>query len=100
MLASVEEQAKHLALENKKADTDISEVYWFPHESEVRLVELQSSIPLNDEGEIHPFYFQAAPKRDLRWVTAIALIRPEEFKKLKLPETWGEWEKAVRLAGA
>jgi hypothetical protein len=97
---SIEEQAKYLASENLKADKDISKVYWFPDSQEVRLIELQNAVPANGDEKIFPFYFSADPKRGLRWTTAIALIRPEEFRKLTLPEAWGEWKDAVELETA
>src|SRR5258708_6718254 len=93
----VKEQAKYLTGENREADHEISPIYWFSRENESRLVELHKSVPPIDDGEIHPFYFPAMPAENLFCVSAIALIRPEEFGKLKLPDSWGSWKKAVKM---
>lgn len=44
-----------LADENRAADPGISLVLWFPHDSEVRLLEVSTS--LADTGEALPFRF-------------------------------------------
>jgi hypothetical protein len=93
----VERQAKYLADENRKAEPDIETVYWFPDEEEVRLIELTPIIPISGDGWVHPFYFQPSPPDDLPAPSGIAMIRPEEFGRLKLPEDWGGWERAILL---
>ena len=94
---SVEEQAKYLAEENRKADPSIQKVYWFPHAKEIRLVELTEEIPAAIDGEVRPFWFRPSPKDGLTAPSGIALIRPGEFRKLKLPDDWPSWEEAKEL---
>lgn len=93
----VEHQAKLLATEHRQSDPKISKVYWFPCKNEVRLVEFHYAIPANDDGEVHPFFFRPSPAQDLPVSSAIALIRPNEFRKLQLPPEWGCWDSAVEL---
>ena len=97
---SVEKQAKELAAEHLKNDEDIAAVYWFPSDKEVRLIEVQDNVPKSFERQILPFYFLAAPEINHPWVTAIEIIRPEEFGKLRLPKGWGTWRRAVKLGAA
>ena len=96
-IESIERQARYLASENRKAEPEIEKVYWFPDEQQVLLVEIMQTIPISDDGLVHPFYFQPAPKDDLPAGSGIALIRPEEFGNLALPETWGGWDRAILL---
>jgi len=94
---AIEKQARLLAEENRKAEPDITKVFWFPHDSEVRLIELTEQVPAAAEGEVLPFYFRAAPQYELPLPSGVAMIRPGEFGKLKLPTGWGEWSDAVEL---
>src|SRR4051812_48407856 len=93
----VERQARLLAAENRKAEPGIEKVYWFPDEHEVRLVELMRAIPESDDDQVHPYHFRPSPANDLPAPSGIALIRPDEFGKLRLPERWGGWNEAVLL---
>jgi hypothetical protein len=93
----VEKQARALASENRKAEPTIERVYWFPDEEEVRLVGVTPTVPQSDDGDIHPFYFRADPGGDLPMPSGIALIRPQEVGKLRLPRKWGDWLRAVAL---
>ncbi len=93
----VERQAKLLAVDNRKAEPDIARVFWFPDDREVRLLELTEEVPETTDGEVHPFYFPASPQDDLPLPSAMAMIRAEEFGKLKLPPEWGTWDDAVEL---
>ena len=56
----------------------------------------RASPPLEDE-EIAPFYFGASPADGLTNRSAVAIIRPEEVGKLRLPEGWGTWADAVAI---
>jgi hypothetical protein len=96
-LEVIKRQAKYLAQENRLAEPDIVEVYWFPNDIEVRLVELSSSIPASGDGRVHPFYFRSDPHEHLPAPSGIALIRPEEFRRLETPKDWGGWDKAIRV---
>lgn len=93
----IERQARLLALDNRKTEPDITRVFWFPDESEVRLIELTEQIPAGAEGEVLPFYFHASRRHHLPAPSAIAMIRAGEFGKLKLPAGWGGWDDAVEL---
>ena len=95
----IEDQARMLVKDNQDADPSITTVYWFPADKEVRLLELTSEIPTSPDGEIHPYRFGPSPQNKLRFPSAIALIRPEEFGQLQLPKGWGTWRKAKELAG-
>lgn len=90
-------QAKLLALEHRQSDEGISKIYWFPDDSEVRILELNSTIPGNCDGSVRPFFYQPEPSRDLPLASSIAIIKPNEFGKLKLPPNWGVWDIAVEL---
>jgi hypothetical protein len=94
---SIQEQARLLADENRRAEPTISKVYWFPHDAEVRLVELDDAAPRNDDGAVHPFYFHAAPQENLPAPSGVAIIRPDEFGRLTLPSEWGDWDDAREI---
>jgi hypothetical protein len=74
-------------------------IYWFPHDTEVRLIELTPTIPASGDGRVHPFHFRPKPGLQLHAPSGIALIRPDEFGKLELPSDWGDWNAAVPLNG-
>jgi len=93
--AEIEQQARLLSQDNQQADSDIIKVLWFPHESMVCLVELHKTIPsMEDDKVVRPFYFRASPEDQLPAPSGIALIRPEEEGRLKLPSDWGTWDDA------
>src|SRR4051794_6613160 len=94
----IKRQAQLLARENREAEPDIEKVYWFPDEHEVRLVELLATMPASDK-DVQPFYFRAMPQDDMPAPVGIALIRPDEFRKLRLPSKWGTWDEAEELNG-
>lgn len=87
--AEVEKMAMRLAVENADAVTDIQEIWFFPNEQEIRLIEINSSIAPDEE--ISPFHFPAAPNDGYFLPIAVALINPES-KTLPLPDSWGKWE--------
>ncbi len=93
----IKEQAQLLAADNRQAEPDITRVFWFPDDQEVRLVELTDQVPQTQDGEVHPFYFRASPQDKLPVPSAIAMIRVDEFRKLRLPVDWGNWDDAVEL---
>lgn len=93
----IEKQARYLAGENRRSDPDIQQVLWFPHDQEVRLVEISAQALSSPDDELHPFYFRAAPKHGLPAPSAVAMIRGEEFRRLRLPSGWGDWADAIEL---
>lgn len=93
----IEQEAKMLAAENYKADPDTARIYWFRDDREIRLLELSDRVPAEQDGIIHPFYFNPSPQDGLSFPSAVAVIRQEEFGKLELPEGWGDWKDAVEV---
>ncbi len=94
----IESQALRMAAENQQSDKSIVEVFWFPDDNEVRLVEVDSTLGQTLSGSVDPFYFSPQPAEQLPAVSAVALIAPGEFGKLRLPANWGGWEDAKPLA--
>jgi hypothetical protein len=92
-----EKQARAMAAENRQTNPDITTILWFPDDQEIRFVELTDEVPIYIDEELSPFYFRASPEDDLPLPTAIAMIRPNERGKLKLPAEWGDWNDAVEL---
>ncbi len=91
----VKNEAIKLAKENKKAEPNILKIFWFPHEEEIRLIEVEDDIPDSIENEIEVFYFGQSQNVPIN--SAIGLIRSNEIGKLKLPENWGNWAVAEEL---
>ncbi|MBW3623675.1 MAG: hypothetical protein KY468_09745 [Armatimonadetes bacterium] len=96
MLANgtIQSAAHHLAREHADSEPGIQEIYLFPNEEEIRLIEIDSTTSPNEA--ITPFYFRSDPAKGLPYPTAIALIRPEE-KVLPPPAGWGQWSQAARI---
>ena len=95
--ASVRQQAESLAKANREADPDIGDIYWFPADDEIRLVEVvRTPVPVSG-GNLEPFYFPAVPADGIELRSAISLINPEEAGVLKLPADWGTWKGAKKL---
>lgn len=89
------EQAKSLAMENKKVEPGIQNVFWFPDSVEVRLIEIEDIVPPSCDGLVEPFYFSSTNK--IKAPSAIAVIRSDEYKKLTLPQGWGGWNDAQEI---
>ncbi len=87
--------AESLAKTNAETEETIIKILWFPHDHQIRLVEVDEGTVSAEEDRVYPFYFPAVS--DLPYVSAIALIRPEEERNLKLPEDWGSWDSGVVL---
>lgn len=96
-LQSIKQQAEELARANREAEPTISETYWFPHEDEVRLVEIDPSAPSSPDGRVHPFRFRPSPADGLPAPSDVALVSPDDFRRAELPEGWGSWDKAEKL---
>jgi hypothetical protein len=97
MRDEIQRQAKELAIENRKAEPDVEKVLWFPDDEQVRLVVVTPLVPISLDGDVHPFYFRADPGNNLPATSGIALIRPDEVGKLRLPRKWGDWPAAIVL---
>lgn len=95
--ATIESAARELALENAASESTIARVYWFPHDSEIRLVEVDTeTIKAQDNDFIRPFYFSAG--ESVPYPSGIALIHPDEVGKRALPKHWGtDWSKGKLL---
>ncbi len=93
----VRKQAEYLARDNREAEPKITRILWFPHQTEVRLVEMMEGVPMSQDDVIVPFYFRASPEDAMPFPTAIALIYSAELDRLKLPDDWGDWSDAVEL---
>ena len=93
----IRHEAEHLAKANREADPDIVEVFWFPAEDEIRLVEVVRNTLPTPSGELEPFYFAPSPADGIHLRSAVALITPREAGRLKLPSGWGTWKSAKKL---
>jgi hypothetical protein len=91
---SIEDEARSLAASNAEADENLKEIWWFPHDEEIRLIEVDPTVPSSDE--IAPYCFPPDPVEGIHFPSAIALIRPQE-KALPLPDGWSGWDKAVQM---
>jgi len=95
---SVREAAEDLVRANLEAAPEVTKVYLFPSDDEIRLIYVDpTTMPLHPGDAIAPFYFGAS--RNLErpsdaYTAAIAVIRPEEVEKARLPEGWGDWVRA------
>jgi len=91
---SVEDEAKSLAFSNAEADSDITEIWWFPDKDEIRLIEVDPKLPVSKE--ILPYRFSPDISEGIHFKSAIALIRPDE-KRLAPPENWVGWDEAKEI---
>lgn len=94
---TIREQAKILAIESKKSEPNIAKVYWFPHDSEVHLIQLDDKAVTTLSGEVEPFYFDPSPEDNITVPSGIAIIRSDEYGKLTLPKGWGDWKDGQEL---
>jgi hypothetical protein len=97
-VAEIERQAKLLAKDNREAEPEITDIYWFRDDKEVRLVEVLTSVPACDDETLQPFYFRPSPDDGLPDPSAIVLIRPDEVGRIKPPKHWGDWSTAKKLS--
>jgi hypothetical protein len=88
-------QAKLLAKENRKAEPQITRIYWFPDDIEVRLIEVLPPIPPNGDQTVRPYFFRPSPNDNLPAPSGVVLIRPEEERQVHLPADWGRWSDAI-----
>lgn len=98
---SVREAAKDLLRDNLKADPEITKVYLFPSDDEIRLIYVDpTTMPLHPGDAIAPFYFGASKLEKETYsyyTTGISVIRLEEAETAWLPRGWGEWADAEIL---
>ncbi len=85
------ESAYFQARNHKCIDTDTTNIFYFPHEKDIRLVEITPDV--STSGEVFPFRFAARPEWHCYYNTCIILLSPEEWQMildgdLKLPEGW------------
>jgi hypothetical protein len=92
----IREQARLLAMDSKRSDPHVVRVYWFPHEKEVHIIEINDNATSSGTS-VAPFYFGPAPDEGLTVPSGIAIIKPEEFRKPDLPSGWGAWDDGEEL---
>ena len=90
------EQARLLAMDCKSADPDVVKVYWFPHEKEVHIIEINDNTTPSG-ASVTPFYFGPVPEEGLPAPSGIAIIKPAEYRRLDLPCDWGTWDDGEEL---
>ena len=91
---SIEDEARSLAESNSEADQDIQQIWWFPDEREIRLIEVDPKLPSSDE--VAPYCFPPDVHAGVHFPSAIALIRPDE-KTLPMPDGWVSWDQAEKV---
>jgi len=84
------EIAKRLAKNNLEGEPDIKKVLWFPHEDEVRLVEVLPDVIPSDQ--VVAFHFGPDHAGGIPVPSAIALILPDEEGKIPVPQGWVDWK--------
>ena len=94
---TLEEVARYLADVNYEYGPAILCTYWFEDSegSEIRLVHIDPNTSGAYE-KVSPFYFGASVDQGVFLPkSAIALVRPEDEKRLALPTGWGDWASAT-----
>lgn len=94
MNSKIMECAMRLAEWHVENEPKIEEIWLFPSDEEIRLVDLDP-LSLPSEAEMTPFYYGADANIPYPW--GVALIRPEQKGKVTPPEEWGPWDKAIKL---
>jgi hypothetical protein len=89
-IGTVQEEARRLASEAKESDSSISSIYWFPHDEEVHLIMIDSNLVPSGAGHVEPFYFDSTATDPVP--SGIAIIGPEEYRNLRMPRGWGDWD--------
>lgn len=92
MELAIKEAAQRLAEANASSVNSLMKIYLFPHEQEIRLLEIDSATIESDE--VTPFSFSSDNENGIPFPSSIAVILPHEFGKLPLPKEWGEWSSA------
>lgn len=90
--------AKVLADAARESEPAIEKILFFPSSEDVRLIYVDPTAYSTPEEEvIAPFYFGPNARRGVPCSSAVAMIRPEEEGKLRLPQGWGAWEDAIAI---
>ena len=85
---------------NVEAEPAIVKAYLFPSDTEIRLVYVDpTTSPLHAGERIAPYYFSASKGDGSPYVSAIALVLPEEEGSAPLPEGWGDWNDGEVVLG-
>jgi len=93
-ITETRELAKKLAQENVRVEESISKIYWVPKADKIYLIEVdETSIP--SDNYLRPMYF--SPENDIPLPSGIAMITPDEYGQIELPEEWGSWEQLETL---
>lgn len=94
-IESIQDVAERVAEDNVQASPELEAIYLFPSQDTIRLV-LLDPVTISSEQMI-PDYFNAFPQGGVPYVSAIAVIRPEEAFILPPPPDWGSWSDTLRL---
>ena len=92
MKENIRQVAQRLAIENVLAEPAITRIYLFPSREEIRLVEVDTTMP--SQNTVDPYYFGAQPLQNLPYRMAIALVNPNDENHATLPANWGQWQDA------
>ena len=93
---AIRRQAERQATHSYGID-GVVDVYWFPHDEEVRTVVTDATVDPSPDGLALAFRFKARPRDGIPFADSMAVILPEEFGRLELPSQWGTWDDAIRL---
>lgn len=88
-MTTIKDKAISQAKEHKKEDPDILKTFWFPHNKEIRLIEIIKNTPTCCNGELEVFCFDGN--------VALGIILPDEIGKVELPKDWGTWKDAEEI---
>lgn len=87
------EVAQELAAAHRTADPQTAEIKLFstPEDSEIRLLEISTSVPTTNE--VLPYRFPADEANGINYPSTVILLTPEEWRDveksaLALPEGW------------
>jgi hypothetical protein len=92
---NIREAAQELIEANIQAEPAITKAYLFPSEDQIRLIYVDpTTSPTYPDERVAPYYFSPSQDDDLPYVSAVALVLPEEAESVPLPEGWGNWDEA------
>jgi hypothetical protein len=94
-IGTVLEEARRLALEAKKTDPNIAKIYWFPDDEEVHLIMIDKNAVSSGAERVEPFYFDSTTTDPMP--AGIAIIGPDEYRKLILPPGWVDWDNGKEI---